>query len=357
MPGFCSTDADSVDRPPTIPRGIGDLAPGAGSHPSPGARAAWEDPDLYRSRGSHVCLGGLHVTTNPGEALPHADTIFLGPSEDTWPAFLKDLQERRPSSIYRSRRRSLAELPMPRRDLIHRGRYLVPNSLVVSRGCPHHCAFCYKDTFYAGGKSFYTLETDRALKDVSKTQNLGRDYGEAIRRLHGLGVMINASFVYSMDDDGPDVFDRTVDWALSQGLETATFHILTPYPGTALRAGLEAEGRLLTEDWDRYDTRHVVFRPARMSSEELEAGYWRSYERFYSWKGILQAAGTKPDLRSQLRHGLCTAGWKKLEPLWNLAIRSGALAWARPLLEGLLDGKAPRTRSVANPMTPRGSWT
>jgi radical SAM superfamily enzyme YgiQ (UPF0313 family) len=90
---------------------------------------------------------------------------------------------------------------------------------------------------------------------------LGRDYREAIQRLHDWGVMVNASFVYGMDDDGPDVFDRTVDWAVAQGLETATFHILTPYPGTPLRARLQAQGRVLTDDWDLYDTRHAVSNP------------------------------------------------------------------------------------------------
>ena len=54
--------------------------------------------------------------------------------------------------------------------------------------------------------------------------------------------MVNASFVFGMDDDGPDVFDRTVDWAVEQGIETATFHILTPYPGTALHQRMAAAG-------------------------------------------------------------------------------------------------------------------
>ena len=58
--------------------------------------------------------------------------------------------------------------------------------------------------------------------------------------------MVNASFVFGMDDDDASVFDRTVDWAVRQGIETATFHILTPYPGTALQRRLAAEGRILT---------------------------------------------------------------------------------------------------------------
>ena len=53
-------------------------------------------------------------------------------------------------------------------------------------------------------------------------------------RLHGLGIMINGSFVFGMDDDDEDVFRRTVDWAIEHGITTATFHIQTPYPGTGL---------------------------------------------------------------------------------------------------------------------------
>ena len=51
---------------------------------------AYQLADRYRARGAYVCLGGLHVTSLPEEAAPHADTIFIGPGEDTWPAFLKD---------------------------------------------------------------------------------------------------------------------------------------------------------------------------------------------------------------------------------------------------------------------------
>src|SRR5437870_298181 len=54
------------------------------------ARRAYEIADRYRARGAHVCLGGLHVTSLPEEAAAHADTIFLGPGEDTWPIFLAD---------------------------------------------------------------------------------------------------------------------------------------------------------------------------------------------------------------------------------------------------------------------------
>jgi len=380
------------------------------------ARRSYEIADHYRARGAHVAMGGLHVTSLPDEAAAHADSIFLGPGEDTWPRFLDDVRAGRPAPRYVSARRTLAGLPPIRRDLIKRHRYLVPNSIVVSRGCPHVCDFCYKVAFFKGGKGFYVQQVDDALaeierlpgrhlyflddhllgnrrfasalfdgmagmgrlwqaagtvksvldapdllekavaaglrslfvgfetvnaanlRDQHKLQNVGRDYGAAIRRLHGLGVMVNGSFVFGMDGDGPDVFDRTVAWAVDEGIETATFHILTPYPDTALFERMEAEGRILHRDWDLYDTRHVVFRPARLDPAELEAGYHRAYRDFYRWGSILRGAGTKPALSGRLRHLAYAAGWKKFEPMWDLLIRSGRVLNALPLLEAILTG-------------------
>ena len=116
---------------------------------------------------------------------------------------------------------------------------------------------------------FETLSPGNLARS-NKRQNLGRDYAAVTDRLHGLGIMINGSFVFGMDDDDEDVFRRTVDWAIEHGITTATFHIQTPYPGTRLFARIEADGRILTRDWDLYDTRHVVYRPARLTPEALE---------------------------------------------------------------------------------------
>ncbi len=380
------------------------------------SRRAYRLADHYRRRGAHVCLGGLHVTSLPEEAAAHADTIFLGPGEDTFPAFLADFRAGRAKPRYASTVRDLAGQPRPRRDLIRRNLYLVPNTVVVTRGCPHHCDFCYKDAFFRGGRSFYTQPVDEALteidrlpgrhlyfvddnlfgetrfidalldgmrgmgrlwqaaatvqtvlsrpdlirkaadrglrslfvgfetldpaslRSVHKHQNLHRDYDRAIRRLHGLGVMVNASFVFGMDADDGSVFRRTTDWAIEQGIETATFHVLTPYPGTPLHDRLTAQGRILTQDWQRYDTRHAVFRPKRMDPRALEAGYWGAYRDFYRWGSIVRSARTKPTLCGRLRHVAYTGGWKKLEPLWRLVVRSGAVSRMLPLLESILTG-------------------
>jgi len=381
----------------------------------PAARRAYGIADHYRRRGAHVCLGGLHPTAMPDEAAAHADTIFCGPGEYSWPAFLEDFRAGHPGEIYLSNIRSLANSPPVRRDLIKRHLYLTPNTVIVSRGCPHHCDFCYKDSFFRGGKSFYTMSVDQALgridrlpgrhvyflddhlladrrfaaglfegmrgmgrlwqaagtvesvhrgpliekaavaglrslfigfetlrpanlRSAGKTHNLRSDYALAIRRLHDLGVMVNGSFVFGMDGDDPDVFDRTVDWAIEQGIETATFHILTPYPGTRLFARLAQQGRIVTRNWDLYDTRHAVFRPAGMTGRRLESGYWGAYEKFYRWSSILRASRSKPSFTRRLRHLAYVGGWRKLGPLWNVLIKSGALAVMRPMLESVLSG-------------------
>src|SRR5262249_59684769 len=99
------------------------------------AYRAYRIADHYRAMGAFVALGGLHVTSLPDEAAPHADALFLGPGEETFPAFLADFRAGTPRSLYRSTAgRSLERLPPVRRELIKRRHYLVPNSIVVSRG-------------------------------------------------------------------------------------------------------------------------------------------------------------------------------------------------------------------------------
>src|SRR5436190_10639135 len=87
------------------------------------ANRAYRIADHYRRRGAYVVLGGLHVTSLPDEAEAHADTIFLGPGEDTWPRFLRDFRCGRPLKRYQSGERTLAALPPIRRDLIKRRLY------------------------------------------------------------------------------------------------------------------------------------------------------------------------------------------------------------------------------------------
>jgi radical SAM superfamily enzyme YgiQ (UPF0313 family) len=398
------------------------------------AYRAYQIADHYRARKVFVALGGLHVTSLPEEAEAHADAIFLGPGEDTFPAFLRDLAARRPAKRYYSAYRTLDHIPPARYDLIKRHLYLVPNSLVVSRGCPYHCDFCYKDSFFAGGKSFYTLKVDKALalieqfpgkhlyflddhlfadekfalalfegmkgmnrvfqsagtvrsilsgnliekasdaglrslfvgfetlslenlKSANKMHNLSHAYSQAIQKLHDNGIMINASFVFGFDNDEKDVFRRTVEWSVNHSVTTATFHILTPYPGTRLYADLAKQGRIAHRQWDLYDTRHAVFEPKNMTRPELEEGYLCAYKQFYSIPNILKSSLHHDSIRHSIKHLAYTTGWKKMEPLWKMIIQAGQLTRMRPVLETILSRSKHRINPVDLPVIHEDEFT
>ena len=105
---------------------------------------------------------------------------------------------------------------------------------------------------------------------------------------------MNGSFVVGFDDDRRDCFTTLAQWIEANRLECATFHILTPYPGTPLFRRMESERRLLHRDWSRYDTAHVVFQPKHMSPGELAQGYGWLYQRLFSAPRSGAVAPTTP---------------------------------------------------------------
>src|SRR6266850_199308 len=309
------------------------------------ARRAFELAHWYRSRGSKVVLGGLHVLSCPDECAPHADALAVGDGVQLWPRILADVEsgclQPKYTATYESDYR---QDPAPRRSILPRTGFLTTTSLIATRGCHNRCGFCYLATdglrmpyrvrdpeqvvaeFLADGQPYavfvdnnlgsrpdYLRALCRALApleriwsaavtlDVTDDPSLVRemalagctgvfigfeslsdenlaasrkrtpraaDYARRVRLLHDHGIQVNGSFVLGFDADGPEVFARTADWIEAVRLECATFHILTPYPGTPLFRRLEAEGRLLHRDWSRYDTSHVVFRPRHLTPEE-----------------------------------------------------------------------------------------
>jgi hypothetical protein len=96
------------------------------------------------------------------------------------------------------------------------------------------------------------------------------------------------------------------------------------------------EGRIVTRDWDLYDTRHVVYRPARLKPEALKEGYDWAYREFYRWSAITKASLHHGTAKHQLKHFFYAAGWKKFEPLWDMLIRARQLAQVTPMLEAVL---------------------
>jgi len=122
---------------------------------------------------------------------------------------------------------------------------------------------------------------DQNLADARKRTPRTEDYARRIKIFRDHGIQVNGSFVVGFDGDRKDTFTTLVQWIEASRMECATFHILTPYPGTPLFRQMEAEGRLLHRDWEKYDTAHVVFKPKHMTPEELLLGYDWLYRRLF----------------------------------------------------------------------------
>jgi radical SAM superfamily enzyme YgiQ (UPF0313 family) len=173
---------------------------------------------------------------------------------------------------------------------------------------------------------------DQNLADARKKTPKTADYARRVRILHDNGIQVNGSFVLGFDHDRKDVFARTAEWVEENRLECATFHILTPYPATPLFRQMEAEGRLLHQDWSLYDTAHAVFRPKHMQPEELEQGYGWLYERLFSHTSIWKR---RPEDWSAVAPYLASSYlYKRSNRFWHLLIKRHLVhsAW-RPLVE------------------------
>ncbi len=373
------------------------------------ARRAYELAEWYRSRGSVVVLGGLHVMSCPEEAAGHADAVAIGEGVQLWPQILRDVEAGTVKSVYEGSYCAPYRLdPTARRIIIPRGSFLTTASIIATRGCHNRCGFCYLATnnlhmpFQVrdveqvveeiraegqpyvvfvdnnlGSKPEYLRQLCAALRpleiiwsaavtlDVTDDPSLVRamalggctgvfvgletlndenllaarkrsprvaDYARRVRIFHDHGIQVNGSFVLGFDHDRPGVFEETVSWIDENRLECATFHILTPYPGTPLFRQYEAEGRLLHKDWSLYDTSHVVFRPRHMEPEELEAGYAWCYRRLFSHRSIWRR---RPDgVKAAIAYLGMSYLYKRANWLWPWLIRHRLTGrvW-RPLVE------------------------
>jgi radical SAM superfamily enzyme YgiQ (UPF0313 family) len=178
---------------------------------------------------------------------------------------------------------------------------------------------------------FESLDDDN-LADARKKTPRAADYARRVRILHDHGIQVNGSFVLGFDHDRPDVFVRTATWIEDNRLECATFHVLTPYPGTPLFRQMEREGRLLHRDWRRYDTAHVVYRPKHMTPEQLAEGYAWCYERLFSHASIWKRRPDDP--RAVMPYLAMAYLYKRSNAVWHQLIKrrwTGAV-W-RPLVE------------------------
>jgi radical SAM superfamily enzyme YgiQ (UPF0313 family) len=130
--------------------------------------------------------------------------------------------------------------------------------------------------------------SQESLDATNKGHNRVDDYSRLIANLHRHGIAVHLGIMFGFDQDDVGIFPRTARFLEETGVDVATVSMVVPMPGTATFRRMNAEGRILTTDWSRYDgKKHCVFEPARMSPAELAAGTEWVARRFYSPRSIV----------------------------------------------------------------------
>jgi radical SAM superfamily enzyme YgiQ (UPF0313 family) len=132
------------------------------------------------------------------------------------------------------------------------------------------------------------------LRQNHKGFNSPEKYVQVVERLHQHGIALQGCFVFGLDHDDPDVFLNTAEFAVQARIDLPRFAIVTPFPNTALYNRLESEGRILTKNWELYDGQHAVFRPAKLSVDELQQGTEAAWKYAYSFRSIARRIAHSP---------------------------------------------------------------
>jgi radical SAM superfamily enzyme YgiQ (UPF0313 family) len=191
--------------------------------------------------------------------------LFWDPSPTDYPQYLtKLLKEITPLNIswYSAATLRLAEDP----ELL---------ALMVKSGCK-------------GVQIGFESINQSSLGLVKKETNRSSQYKRFIARLHDAGVSIMGNFMFGFDGDDASVFDRTIAFILDSKIDLLKLAVVTPLPGTPLYGSLKKQGRILSDDWERYDADHCVFEPVGMSAQQLESGCLKVYDEVYRFSSIFK---------------------------------------------------------------------
>ena len=132
---------------------------------------------------------------------------------------------------------------------------------------------------------FETLSKE-GLQEMHKKQNIDIDYKKAVMKLHDYSISVFGAFIFGFDTDDDTTFQKTLDFTHECKMDEAQFSILTPFPGTKLFSDMNAQKRITTYDWSKYDFSHLVFKHKAFSREHLEERFLDTWREYYSLQSI-----------------------------------------------------------------------
>lgn len=181
------------------------------------------------------------------------------------------------------------------------------------------------------------------LATYNKHQDV-QDIRDSIRAFHDYGIHVHGMFVLGADTDTPETFRQTLDFTLQNEIDTVQYLIITPCPGTPFYERMKEQGRLLTDDWSRYDGHHCVIQPARMTPYELQMHTYQAMARFYSAR---HALGLMVGNVARNLPFLLTLLWRE----WRLHLQLPRVAFM-----SLLPSRRPEVLNVLQRALSHESW-
>lgn len=331
---------------------------------------AWQIADKFIKKKVKVVIGGIAASLMDEDViLEHADSLVTGEAEETWPVLIDDFLNGRLKRRYKMKKMpDINTLPLPRYDMMNKGKLGFWRPVQATRGCPFTCNFCSITNFF--DQSYRKRPVDQVIRDVRAAKavgtryitfiddNIGVDwnycqelwealiaeniiwmsqcsihiadrpdmldlarrsgcrllsfgiesvnpeslalidkkwnrperYNEAIRTIRKYGIEVSTEMIIGMDTDDNTIFQKTYDFLMDNRIAVPRIHILTPIPGTPLYRELEADGRIISNDYNKFSGGQVVFEPKKIGSEELQAGYWKLYRELFTLNGIRKRA-------------------------------------------------------------------
>ena len=328
-------------------------------------KRGYELARYFKGKGSHIVMGGHHVTLMPNEAAAYADTVMTGPADRIWPLFIKDFANGTPQKRYDGQHCDIgAANIIPMRSLMQKSKYIGVPTVIANFGCTNKCEFCVINSFWGGKHStrqisdvigeirslkagrilfldpsptsnrayakeffealiplriqwaglcttdvcedgelfdlmiqsgcigilmgFETFSED-SLKE-SRKRNKVAEYKAAVEKFHQKGVSVLGTFMLGFDGDTRESILKMPDYIEEIGVDIPRFAILTPYPNTPTYERLDAEGRMISKDWNDYDSIHATFSPKNVTARELEELLVRVSNECYTFKRIWKRA-------------------------------------------------------------------
>ena len=142
---------------------------------------------------------------------------------------------------------------------------------------------------------------ENTLKSYQKTINLERlklgRYGELITNIRKAGIAFHGAFMLGSDDDDCSVFQSTLQFIKSSHIDVLQTTKPTPLPGTQMWNRMVKEGRILDQNfpeaWEDYRLSRLVYKPTKMSLDEVYEGFTYLKKIYYSfWETLKRTLST-----------------------------------------------------------------